>query len=707
MKRAKRAMKFSKTQCFEKLAANLNPLAKKMIWMQITQSNKKRKGRRFTDEEKMISLAIMKQSPKGYRFLQQIFILPSRNTLNKLTSTLNVQPGINVQIFDAIKDQVKNWTENKKYCSIIFDEVKLEPGLDYQKGMDHINGFVHLNKKTNNFADHALAFMVRGAIHKWQQPVAYYFCEGATKNEELRVILKTLIGAVIDTGLIPVAVISDQGQSFQSALKGLMEETRSDQIKAGNPTDDVITLKGHDINVIYDPPHLIKGIRNNFLTKNMKFEGSVCKWSDIVDVYQTDCEHAESRLLHKLNDTHVIPDKINKMKVKTCTRVLSNTMAAALSYTSKFSHYSDGRKVSDTIKNTSKAVSFFDELFDSCNGATLNDKEAGGKSLKKAVTDGSQHHEFWRQAIKKLETIRFIDERRGEVSVPSVKNWIITLKSYIRLWQFFKNKNIKIMRPRYFNSDPIENFFGQVRAYNYRNNDPTCHSFINTFKSLLITRFIKFHSAGFNCEEDSGSQLLNIKKMFEPKECKEAEISNPLDNTTIDCDLEGMQAQVHRERLNVHSRAYTAGWVVRKILQKIKCKNCFTDLTAPQEGSCHGWISEREYNSIKNKRLSYPSEYVVRMFGDIVKETNEYLEKKPHINNISEKIKGHILSKYSFDFLKCATHKEVVLDMSLTVSVKFSIFNWCNIINKILKGTDICRLRKSLPLTQKKALIKF
>ncbi|XP_047992745.1 uncharacterized protein LOC125231342 [Leguminivora glycinivorella] len=52
MKRAKRAMTFSKTQCFEKLTSNLNPLARKMIWMQITQSNKKQKGRRFTEEEK-------------------------------------------------------------------------------------------------------------------------------------------------------------------------------------------------------------------------------------------------------------------------------------------------------------------------------------------------------------------------------------------------------------------------------------------------------------------------------------------------------------------------------------------------------------------------------------------------------------------------------------------------------------------------------
>lgn len=82
-------------------------------------------------------------------------------------------------------------------------------------------------------------------------------------------------------------------------------------------SDPIITLSGRDLVVIYDPPHLIKGIRNNFLTKNIESDGKISKWSDIVDVYRTDCNHAQARLLHKLNDHHVLPDSINKMKVNT------------------------------------------------------------------------------------------------------------------------------------------------------------------------------------------------------------------------------------------------------------------------------------------------------------------------------------------------------------------------------------------------------
>lgn len=69
------------------------------------------------------------------------------------------------------------------------------------------------------------------------------------------------------------------------------------------------------MSVFYDAPHLIKGIRNNFLTKDMVFEGKTATWNDILDVYNFDCNHGESRILHKLTDQYVVPGKIKKMKV--------------------------------------------------------------------------------------------------------------------------------------------------------------------------------------------------------------------------------------------------------------------------------------------------------------------------------------------------------------------------------------------------------
>ncbi|XP_063624802.1 uncharacterized protein LOC134796548 [Cydia splendana] len=104
--RAKRALKFNKEKSFQELTKDMNPYAKTILKMQINLCNKNKKGRRFSLEEKLIALSIMKQSPKCYRFLHKIFILPSRSTLNKMVAGLKIESGICPQVFEVIRREV-------------------------------------------------------------------------------------------------------------------------------------------------------------------------------------------------------------------------------------------------------------------------------------------------------------------------------------------------------------------------------------------------------------------------------------------------------------------------------------------------------------------------------------------------------------------------------------------------------------------------
>ncbi|KAJ0169483.1 hypothetical protein K1T71_015070 [Dendrolimus kikuchii] len=156
--------------------------------------------------------------------------------------------------------------------------------------------------------------MIRGAVYRWQQPICFYFCQGSTIAIYLKAIIEKVTLELIRAGLFPVAFISDQGASFRSTLRQMQENTRRQQLISGCKTDDTIKIQAHNINVIFDPPHLMKGLRNNFLTKDIILDGKISKWRDIIDVYLTDCKQTEIRLLHKLNDEHVIPEKNKKMK---------------------------------------------------------------------------------------------------------------------------------------------------------------------------------------------------------------------------------------------------------------------------------------------------------------------------------------------------------------------------------------------------------
>lgn len=88
---------------FLKILENMSSTANLLILLQFREHKKGLKGRRFTLEEKMKALSIFKQSPKGFRFFRKIFILPSPQTLIKLLSMANIQPGINKNIFKQKK----------------------------------------------------------------------------------------------------------------------------------------------------------------------------------------------------------------------------------------------------------------------------------------------------------------------------------------------------------------------------------------------------------------------------------------------------------------------------------------------------------------------------------------------------------------------------------------------------------------------------
>ncbi|KAL4708951.1 hypothetical protein ACJJTC_014979 [Scirpophaga incertulas] len=125
------------------------------------------------------------------------------------------------------------------------------------------------------------------------------------------------------------------------------------------------------------------------------------------------------------------------MKVKNCVKVLSSTVAAALIYTANFGTYVDGRPVSSTLRNTAETVLFMDKLFDSVNGTTTIKQISRGKPLRQAVREGSAHHEFWVDAIIKLDKLKFIDDKGVEKSVPSVKKYYYNFKKLYKVMAVF------------------------------------------------------------------------------------------------------------------------------------------------------------------------------------------------------------------------------------------------------------------------------
>ena len=80
---------------------------------------------------------------------------------------------------------------------------------------------------------------------------------------------------------------------------------------------------GKKILYIFDPPHIIKAIRNNLMNYNFQFDEKVACWNDLTALYKIDSKNA-IRSCPKLTSRHMSPNGFMKIKVKLATQVLSH-----------------------------------------------------------------------------------------------------------------------------------------------------------------------------------------------------------------------------------------------------------------------------------------------------------------------------------------------------------------------------------------------
>lgn len=105
----------------------------------LRNAGKKKKGWRFSKDNKHFALAAYKQSPKAYRHYQSFFGGPGRSTVLKHAALVRFEAGINPKLLELIKSSVNNLSENEKCVTIGWDEMSLLSHLDFNSVKDYID----------------------------------------------------------------------------------------------------------------------------------------------------------------------------------------------------------------------------------------------------------------------------------------------------------------------------------------------------------------------------------------------------------------------------------------------------------------------------------------------------------------------------------------------------------------------------------------
>nr|XP_049704773.1 uncharacterized protein LOC126056285 [Helicoverpa armigera] len=692
VQRLKISRKLTRSQAYKMVTKNLSPAAKTFFYMQIRQSTKHPKGRRFTLDEKILALSLYKPSPKAYRLLSQICVLPKKSTLNKLMKNVFLLPGPNNVIFDHLKKRVDKMPETHKYCTVIFDEMAIAANLTYDQHNDQIKGFCDDGStQIKCFADHALVFMVRGIFKKYKQPVAYTFCAGSTNTISLKNQIKIIVTKILETGLKVVSVTCDQGTSNIAAINLLIKETKEKYLRNNKEyKEGFFEINDTIIYPIFDPPHLIKGMRNNLITKNLEcyMDGKkrTAKWAHLEALYKNGPGFKGLRLIPKLTARHVIPNLIPKMKVKYATQVFSKTVSVAMGFIAEI-----GRIPKESTE-TAEVLLFFDRLFDSVNGNFS--KIVNGKVYRSAVSPKSPHHKLWHKSLPILKTMKFIGDRAR--LVPSISSWIKTIQSFQQITKRLHGLGLRSILLRNFNQDPLENFFGAIRAHGQRNVMPNLVSFEASYKALLINNMVSPKSVGANCESDDSHCLHSLKDMITQNIPKPLPKPIEIDFNHLNIELKSLDLILSSENPSEIEKcaavAYCCGWVINLIYKKIS-KNCMECKKALEQDSEETYLTYLKFITLKKNTsrciLHYPSKCLLECMMNTEIITVEILKTNCESKEIVNYIELVTTTLVSLDFIKCDQHKVKLKEFLLKKFINLVIFNWCKDVSNLLCGKTI------------------
>lgn len=104
-----------------------------------------------------------------------------------------------------------------------------------------------------------------------------------------------------------MATVCGQGGTNTTAIDSLVEETRRQLLQEGKEykMQGFCINGGSEIVVLYNVPHLLKCVRNNFIEKdvifNFKNRTMKARWRDVLAVYRLDQTDSNARMLLKVS----------------------------------------------------------------------------------------------------------------------------------------------------------------------------------------------------------------------------------------------------------------------------------------------------------------------------------------------------------------------------------------------------------------------
>ena len=269
-----------------------------------------------------------------YSLLRRYFTLPHPDVMRRKLGPISALGTVD-DARETIENAFSRFSKVQKNCLILFDEIYVKPSIRLRG--NHVFGYAE--DETERQARTVLVIMIKPLMgsHAFVVRLVPIF---SLKSDFLYEQLLGTIRLISDCGGRAVALMGDCLSTNQKCYRIFKQKFSDDSCepwKVKHPSD-----QNDRLFLLFDPTHLMKNIRNNWLTeakKEMSFtvpgtdRQITGKWCDVQDLYEE--EKDDIIRMTKLTQSSCNPPNIERQKMSLVMKVINEKTVAALSLKQK------------------------------------------------------------------------------------------------------------------------------------------------------------------------------------------------------------------------------------------------------------------------------------------------------------------------------------------------------------------------------------
>jgi hypothetical protein len=652
----------------------------------------------YPPELRCFALTLSFYSTKAYEYVRKTFnrALPCTRTLEKWYQSVDAEPGFHTEALNAISLRVKEAEARgeKVILSYMVDGMSIKKKVELcgNKVRGYVDFGGNIISDQQPEAKEALVFLVNSLNSRWKIPIGYFLIAGID-GAELASLIQKGLSLLHDTGAIVSTLTFDGHPTNITAAKCLGVEILVDNSKTTIPHP----VTKDPIEVILDPCHMLKLIRNTFGSQGILYdnEGRAIDWNFIRSLSNLQ-QKKGLHLANKIRNRHIFWRR-EKMKVHLAAQTLSRSVASALKYLRESRDYGPAFKHSEGTENF---ISNINDAFDLLNKKSQYGSPSSYKTALKS-DNKSQHFARMDEISTYLRGLKLSDNKTLIINSKLKTGFMGIIKAFESTKNLYKRlvecetPKMKYILTYKFSQDHIELFFSTIRCRGGRNNNPTCRSFMGAYRRLLMHHEVQA-SPTANCIAQEPISILTVSSKGNNVISKIYPVCSGIQDFTDDMDndlnnskdpdqniLHGMLPINFSAMCEYDSDvvAHIAGFVLRSLRNVVHCDTCLDAL------ECDHFISK--LSELKNFEtaligLAKPSKDLI----NICKITELVIRNENHIGQghkdklFTQKVVLRVMPQVhrnTFQSLRSHMYEEVPEGNHVIALMKVIVQKYCKI----------------------------